>query len=138
MRGFMFKRTVLLIALVLGISTLVAGTASADNPPCPTYFATAVINVQGDHFRGKACYRESTDNWQFQDTYADTQSTEFRYPENDLSGLDYGYDTNGANNGWNTKYSEYPENRELAPQVCAYNKSTWVYYGCTSTSVMYS
>ena len=130
------KRAFLVSTMMMGLAVLSTGSpALAANPPCTSGFATAVVHTQGDdHFRGKACYKESTDNWQYQDTYADDWSAILTYPNDSLSGYNTAVDSNGSNNGWRTAYSSYPEGRKLSVGMCGYDFSANVDHGCTVTN----
>ncbi|WP_436700441.1 hypothetical protein [Nocardioides sp. BYT-33-1] len=111
-------------------------SARADNPACPANFAPAVLHVSDGHVRGKACFRPDTDNWRFQDTYPDGWGVQLTVPTNDLSGSAYGHDTDGANNGWIAKNSNYPPGATLWPGICNFDYPTGVNYGCTVSSVV--
>lgn len=98
-----WSRSAISVGVSLGLMSLVGvGQAVAANPACSSGFVTSVVHVTADdHFRGKACYKEATDNWQFQDTYADGWSINFYYRPNSLKGDDLGA---GDWDGWNQKW----------------------------------
>lgn len=113
------RRTWLALATVAGfVGVVVPSPAQAANPACPSGYAVAVIQTVGDHVRSKACYREATDDWVFQDTYADGYGTLFNVPSNDQSYNRNFDDKNGANNGWIKVDSEYKEDVQMVASLC--------------------
>lgn len=125
-----------LLAAVAAIATLLVGSpASADNRACDSGFVKVIVHDFQSHWRAIACYKESTDNWEFQDTYSDGWSAEFTYPKDSLSGSYTARDSNGNNNAWIVKYSSYPENRWVIATLCSYDVSEGETHGCTTTTV---
>lgn len=120
----------------LSLTALPATPAGADNPACPSYFSPAVVHILGDHVRAKVCYRAEFDNWRYQDTHADGRGALFRPQSNDLQRRLWLEDADGANNGWRSHNSEYPENRSLVPGICTMEFETGVNYGCTTSTVV--
>lgn len=127
------------VAVLAGASVvLVPMGVHAANPKCPTYFTTAVVHTVGDHVRGKACFRDSTDNWQFQDTYADGMGVNLRIPYDGNPGTAARWinDSDGSNNGWIVVYSDYVDNKTIFPAVCSIDFETGNNYGCTVRTML--
>lgn len=99
-------------------AAVVPSTAHAANPACPSGYTVAVIQTVGNHVRSKACYRESSDDWVFQDTYTDSYGATLAIPSNDQSYKRYFDDRNGANNGWIRVDSEYTEDVNMIAGLC--------------------
>ncbi len=114
--------------------------ATAANPACDPGFVQVLVHTAGtESYRAKACWAEVPDNWQYQDTYVDGWSAIFGYPRNSLTGDNLtAKDTDGANNGWKTIDSEYPEGHELTISLCSYDFSAGVAHGCTGAGTLVS
>ncbi|WP_436700442.1 hypothetical protein [Nocardioides sp. BYT-33-1] len=122
-----------LVASWLTMSTV--SPAHADNPPCDTGFTAIAVHVSGSEaFRAKACWREPKDNWEFQDTYVDSWSAVFYYPNNAITTHLEARDTDGANNGWNKLLMAYPEDVDVTVQLCSHDYSAGVPHGCTGVA----
>ena len=130
------------LVVPLGIGSIVGIVSPADaaNPSCDSGFVAVVVHVTGDSeaFRAKACFRESTDNWEFQDTYVDGWSAVFNYPNNALTAQLRAWDSDGANNGWNKLNMEYPEGRNMTISLCSHDRDAGVSHGCTARSPIVS
>ena len=130
----------LVVPLAVGSLVGVASPVHAENPACDPGFVAVVVHVAGgsEAFRAKACFRESTDNWEFQDTHADGWSAAFSYPDNALSRQLRAWDSDGAGNGWNKLNMEYPEGRRMTISLCSHDRDAGVSHGCTARAPIVS
>lgn len=126
----------LALAAAAAFVGLSAPAAHASNPACDAGFSGIVVHVANgsEVFRAKACWRESVDNWEFQDTAIDGWSAVFNYPNNAVSAQLRAWGSDGADNGWNKLFMEYPEGRSLTVSLCSHDRDAGISHGCTGRS----
>lgn len=141
------KRVAVLSAAVAMSAPIVvtsAGPAVAAGPSCPTNTTAVDYRSVNDHLAAKVCYKGSVDKVFWQDIYADGISAYakvYYYAPGSSQTSVYvsPYDSDGANNGWNSAQLNVDESKALIIYACSYDvdgSSGTFNYGCgTGTPV---